>query len=137
MTKREFRSICKALGEDPALVSVEGNTFSVGHREYLVCTDQEVDQFLSDSIADSLWAFNPDFLAGETGIDELVFRALQPNCESANPAVRAIVDATCGLASLVRHAECADGRGHFLSGYDGVELDILAGRKTFYAYRVN
>ena len=105
--------------------------------EYKVLTEDEADAEVRDYIEDILWAFNPSFLAGETGIDEEVFKPLSNLCESANPAIKAIIDGTCGLDSFVEAAISADGRGHFLSHYDGVEEDIRVGEEYFLIYRIN
>ncbi len=109
------------------------NSFTVDGGEYLVLTDSEADEKAAEYIADSLWAFNADFLSGETDLDSAVFTALQPQCESANDAVTALINATCGMSSFVESAISADGRGHFLSFYDGNE-----GKSgDYFIYRVN
>jgi hypothetical protein len=38
---------------------------------------------------------------------------------------------------FVRDAEMSDGRGHFLSGYDGVENEEKVGNEWYYIYRTN
>lgn len=105
----------------------------VGTQEYLVLDDDEADTAAHHQISDLLWAFNAAFLSGETGIDESVFSLLAEKCEDANDAVRSIVDGSCGIDSFVESAVSADGRGHFLSGYDGEERP--AGE--FYIYQTN
>lgn len=109
------------------------NVYEYGRAEYLVLTDDEADKAARDAIADSLWAFNASFLASETEFDEEIFSAIQPRCEGANDAVRRLIDKSCGLDSFVDAAVSADGRGHFLSGYDGEENE--AGE--YFIYRVN
>jgi hypothetical protein len=86
-----------------------------------------------------LWAFKSSFLASETGVDEEVFEAIQSNdrCESNNPAIRSIIDVTCGLDEFVLSAVCADGRGHFLSLYDGEELETTVEGIDYHIYRQN
>lgn len=105
--------------------------------DYLVCTDSEADEECRNAIADSLWAFNPDFLAGETGIDSEVFEAIQGNgrCESNNDAIASIIKATCGFDSFADSAMGADGRGHFLSSYDGEEHEQEFNGQIFYIYK--
>ena len=53
---------------------------------YIVLTDEEADEKAKQYILDSVWAFNANFLAVETGIDQEVFEAIQANerCESNN-----------------------------------------------------
>jgi len=105
--------------------------------DYLVLTDDEADEMCKERILDSLWAFNSWFLASETGIDEAVFSAIQDNgkCESNNDAILSCID---DEDSFVDAAISADGRGHFLSGYDGKEDEVQVGDfGTFYIYRTN
>jgi hypothetical protein len=113
------------------------NNYSLGRQEYLVLTDGEADEAAKEYIKDSLWAFKASFLAGETELPEECFAALSEKCESGNDAMLQIVKKTCGLDSLVESAIRADGRGHFLSGYDGKEREETIERETFYIYRTN
>lgn len=105
-------------------------------KDYLVFTDEEADEMAADYIKDSLWAFNASFLAGETGIDEEVFKAIQDNnrCESNNEAISRLID---DMDSFVKAAISADGRGHFMSSYDGNETEVNIDGQTFYIYRIN
>ena len=104
---------------------------------YIVCTDEEADARASEYIRESLWAFNTSFLAGQTSLPEEVFSALQPQCESANDAVRRLIESTCGLNSFVEAAIGADGRGNFVASYDHEEHEVQIGTHTFYIYRLN
>jgi hypothetical protein len=109
------------------------NTFSVGRCEYRVLTDDEADEACAEYIKDSLWAFNADFLAGETGIDSDVFKVLSEKCEGANDAILSLVEKTCGLDDFVKSAVSADCRGHFMNTYDGSEDEY----GDYYIYRIN
>lgn len=100
---------------------------------YLVLTDAEADERTAEYIADSLWAFNSDFLAGETELPAEAFAALSEKCESGNDGIRKMVEATCGLKHFCADAAAADGRGHFLASYDNEEHE--AGE--YYIYRTN
>jgi hypothetical protein len=103
-------------------------TIEHGSSEYRVlCTEEAADAACKAYIEDSLWAFNASFLGFETGLGEEAFSCFAELCESANDAVRAIVDGTCGIDALVESAICADGRGHFLSHYDGEENEVSYG----------
>jgi hypothetical protein len=51
-------------------------------------------------------------------------------CESARPIVEALIE---DMDHFVSDAICADGRGHFLSQYDGEENE----EGEFYIYRTN
>jgi hypothetical protein len=103
----------------------------------LVLTDEEADEAAYEYIADSLWAFNPSFLASETDLPKEVFQAIADNDkhESNNEAIRAIIDATCGFESFAGAAISADGRGHFLAAYDGDENSHEIEGKTFFIYQ--
>lgn len=111
------------------------NTFSYGNQEYLVLTDSEADEKAAYAINELLWAFNPVFLSCETNIDASVFKAIQANnkCESNNPAILSIIVGTCGIDSFIASAISADGRGHFLAGYDYEENE----EGDFFIYRTN
>lgn len=114
------------------------NEYSHGNAEYLVLTDAEADEKAHEYIKDSLWAFNASFILGECGLDfsgEESLRAMQEkSCESANDFILSLVERTCGLDSFVESAISADGRGHFLSQYDGNEGEAVGG---YFVYRTN
>ncbi len=112
----------------------DDESFELGSKEYLVLTDNEADERAADYIKDSLWAFNASFLAGYCDMPEEMFKALQDKCEDANEAFLTCIErADGGLAGFIEEAISADGRGHFMSSYDGEENE--AGE--FYIYRVN
>jgi hypothetical protein len=113
--------------------------FDSGPGEWLVGTDEEADEFVREYIEDSLWAFLPAFLSSATGLDEKIFNAFVKAelCEDANEAIEALVKHTCGMDRFVDEAVTADGRGHFLSSYDGEEREIKVGDTYLYFYRVN
>lgn len=111
-------------GEELDLERYEKESWTTSHGEYMVLTDEEADERAKAYIEDSLWAFNPWFLAGLTDMPDSIFEALQPQCESANEAILAIVERTCGLDKLVEDAISADGRGHFLNTYDDEENEV-------------
>jgi len=110
------------------------DTISIGGGVYRVLTDDEADEACADQISESVWAFNADFLAGQTGIDRAVFEALADKCEGAQDAIKSIIDGSCGIAEFVDSAVSADGRGSFLAGWDGDEIE---GYNDWYLYRVN
>lgn len=121
-------------GEKTDLVEpIEENEERANH---IVLTDEEADEKAKEYILDSVWAFNPSFLAGETDIDREVFEAIQANnrCESNNEAIlRLIEDEDSFVESAIR----ADGRGHFITSYDGEEHEQKVGNITFFIYRMN
>jgi len=118
---------------DPEEIIETSWGFDADGSEYLVLTDSEADERVKEYIQDSLWAFNASFLASETGLPEEMFAACQDKCEGANDGFLKAVESTCGLDTFAESAVCADGRGHFLSSYDGEEIE--AG--DYFIYRTN
>lgn len=110
--------------------------------DYLVLTDKEADEKAAEYIKESLWAFNPSFLAGVTGVDEEVFKAIQANdrCKSNNEAMLRLVGDD--LDQLIQDAISSDGRAHFMNTYDGEEheinlYDVTGTNEYFYVYRIS
>jgi len=108
--------------------------YCFGNQEYLVLTDDEADEKVAEYIKDSVWAFNPSFLSSHSDIDEGVFKLLQDKCESANEAVLKLIK---DFDKFVEDAVATDGRGHFLSSYDGEENDHEHDNETYYIYQTN
>ena len=113
------------------------NTFDHSTGEYLVLTEDEADEKTKEYILDSLWAFNTDFILSHSNIEyasdrvEKAFQKMQSElCEDANEIVKAIIT---DLDEFVQDAIEADGRGHFLSGYDGEENE----QGEYFIYRIN
>lgn len=107
--------------------------FHAEGKDFLVLTDEEADEAAADYIAQTLWAFNADFLSSNTGLPEEVFKALQDKCEDANEPFRTMVDKCGDFDELVSDAISSDGRGHYLSSYDGAENE----EGEFFIYRTN
>jgi hypothetical protein len=106
------------------------------YSEYTVYTEDEANEACAEQIKETVWAFNSNFLSGETGIAQEVFAAIQSNgkCESNNDAILSCIS---DIDSFVIAAISADGRGHFLSQYDGEENEQTVFGNTFYLYRNN
>jgi len=133
--KTKIQTMAEFLECDVDQVDVETydkNAFSCGSLsgEYLILTDEEADQSAEDYIKDSVWAFNPSFLASHTGIDEEIFEMLQDKCESSNEV---ITNSIKDMEEFIADAIWADGRGHFISSYDGEEEEL----NDFFIYRIN
>jgi hypothetical protein len=113
-------------------VTGEGDTWTHGRSEWLVLSEEEADERCSEAVRESLWAFRTDFLrAHVTNIDALeALDAMRGKvCERSNAIVLALVR---DLDALIQDAIAADGRGHFLAGYDGEECE----QDGWYLYRV-
>ena len=129
------------LGVDREQITEQKHThyglpiFSIGSKEYAVGDDEQAGEALYEYIEQSVWAFRASFIASECNLPESegMIKAAQEKCESANDGILAMIKGTCGLKSFVDSAESADGRGHFLSPYDGEENDV----DGFYIYRLN
>mgnify|MGYP003650173518 CR=1 FL=1 len=124
-------ALAKALDCDLAEAAT-----AIDDGDYLVLDDYEATNACREYIEESLWAFNYSFLAGHSkaiaAIPEKDFQAMQGKlCESFNEAVKAMVD---DFDYFVEDAINTDGRGRFLAGYDGEELELDG---DFYAYRIN
>ena len=107
--------------------------------DYLVYTDEEADAAAEEDILDSAWAFQYDFLrARSDAIAEIPKKAYEEMagelCESFNKAVLAMIP---DKKSFVSDAIAADGRGHFLSRYDGEENEIKIEDTWYFIYRCN
>jgi hypothetical protein len=133
----EILALAKFLQEDPADISEESdNVYSLGRQEYIVADDATADTLCADAVKESLWAFNPSFLSGETGLDEGIFEALSDKCEGAQDAYLSMIKATCGLDTFIEAAVSA-GRGHFLAQYDEEEGEVTQGGTMYFIYRTN
>lgn len=111
--------------------------FSLGNKEYAIGTDAEADEAVQQAVKDSLWAFNASFILSECDLPselEDAIKAFQGDkCESANDAILALVEKCSSLEDFTQSAVSADGRGHFLSPYDGNENE----EGDFFIYRLN
>jgi transcriptional regulator with XRE-family HTH domain len=108
---------------------------------YAVLTEEQADARAKEEILESLWAFNADFVISHcknyNDMDQWEFnsaveslRHAQENCcENANGLVRALI---ADIDEFVEDAIDADGRGHFIAYYDGVENE----QDGYYIYRV-
>jgi hypothetical protein len=121
------------------LTEVEPYDEDNNRNDYLVLTDEEADEKAKEYILDSLWAFNASFIAYHTDLDEEVIQAIHDNgkCESNNDTIHNLIKKLGDLDDFVSDAISADGRGHFLSSYDGNENEETVNGTTFYIYRQN
>lgn len=114
------------------LVEIDGNEYAIGD-------DEEADDATLEYIKESVWAFNADFIAGEIGNYDLkpAIEALQALCEDGNDGIMALIEAFTTIEDFAQNAISADGRGHFISSYDGEENEIEYNGTDYYIYRVN
>lgn len=124
--------------------------------DWIAYTDDEADEAVTDVIMNSLWAFKTEFLCEylhgvETESQINAIRKLQETlCEDANPILEALLrdsphkhkpgvytGGDVGFMCLLIDAIAADGRGHFLSSYDGNEHEVSINDTDYFVYRVN
>lgn len=122
--------------------SYDENLFETDEGDYLVLTDEQADEKTEEYIQESLWAFNIDFLRGflpDSVQDEAetILKPLQEKCENENDAVKGLINWEQNKKEIVEEAIRWDGRGHFLSSYDGNEHEIKINDEWVYIYRVN
>lgn len=120
--------------------------FSIGNAEYLVLTDKEADEHAREDIERTLWAFQPSFILNHCSTYERMtsweydsakeaLEKIQGHfCEGVNELIRAMIE---DIDEFVEDAICEDGRGHFISMYDGRENEEEINGKTYYIYRTN
>lgn len=126
---KEQRALAKHLDMKPSELYKE-------EQDYLVLSDADADELCAEYIKDSVWAFNASFLAAHCGIDEEAIKAIQANnrCDDNNEIFLKLID---DFEHFVSDAVASDGRGHFLSSYDGEEHEVIIGKTTYYIYRIN
>lgn len=113
------------------IYTIEGDQYAVG-------TDAQADAAMRNYIVDTLWAFKPEFILSCCNLDESGAASLgdmqEKAGENANAFLLSLIKKTCGLDHFCEEAERWDGRGHFLSTYDGEEIELLGGKA--YAYKL-
>ena len=112
--------------EDLDESSYDESLFSLGSQDYLVYTDEEADEAVKDYIKESVWTFNAWFIVEHSDLpyeaEEMVRGFQESKCEGANETILAMIK---DFDEFVDAAISADGRGHFLSSYDGDEIEII------------
>lgn len=109
--------------------------YTLGGNDYLILTDEEADELAKTYILDSVWAFNADFLKyylcdGMLTADQIT--ALRgDSCEDINDAFLIMLGDK--KEQFVEDAISSDGRGHFISSYDGNEYEV----GNYFVYRIN
>lgn len=91
--------------------------------EYLVLINDEADDAVATSIKELIWAFRASFLESYMPLKAKEIAKMQESmCEDCNEAFLAMINN--GIGDLIEAAIKADGRGHFLSSYDGKENTV-------------
>ena len=145
-TEEQIKALAEFLEVEPEEITEseygDENTFSCDGAEYLVLDEEGANAKAREEIEYSLWAFNADFIIQHCkNYDEMdnyeyqsaiesLRHAQEQCCENANGLVKALID---DMDEFVDDAIMADGRGHFISRYDGEENEM----NGFYIYRVD
>lgn len=122
--------------------------FNVCGDDFLVLDDDRAYATAFREISQTLWAFNDDFIVdhlkddikyGDNPVDLGELKASlelvqEKFCGGANVIIHALID---DLEEFVDDAIAADGRGHFISPYDGEEHGVTVDGGTYYIYRLS
>ena len=104
--------------------------------DYSVYTDEEADEKAAEYIKETVWAFNASFIVDHSNLPceaiEMVEFFQREKCEGANDTILALIE---DFDEFVSDAISADGRGRFLSSYDGEENEETVNGETYYIYR--
>lgn len=111
----------------------DSSLFEHESREYLVLTDKQAGKRAEEYIEDSLWAFNTSWLMDYIDLPERAIDAIKEGYEDSGPAIKKLIGSSKKWQEFVSDSIRADGRGHFLSGYDGDENE----EGEYFIYRVN
>ena len=109
---------------------------------YLVLTEEEAENLAQQYIEESLWAFNISFLYEfldehlKAFADEIL-EPLQEKCEDSNEAIKALVQWDKQKNDIIYTATRYDGRGHFISHYNGEEIESNFNGTMYYLYGMN
>lgn len=143
---KQFLSIPDEDMEDIKVIQWDENEVEIYGQEYLVLTDMEADDRAREDIERSLWAFQPSFILSHCSTYERMsnweydaakeaLEKIQGHfCEGINELIRAMIE---DMDEFVEDAICDDGRGHFISMYDGRENEEEVNGVTYYIYRTN
>ena len=145
--KKKIAALAKYLEINPS--DIEVTDFGLFRRtdgvsgEYYVYTEREANKAAKEKIRNELWAFNINFLMRYIKafkelndyewerVEKAIHEMQTSLCETANEIIYAMVGGK-KFKELAEDAISEDGRGHFLSGYDGIEYEISG--TPYYAY---
>jgi hypothetical protein len=137
VTQEQRDAAAREFLEDPDVEpdTYDGRTYGLAG-DWLILTDEEADEAAIENIRRDVWAFVPSFLESylPEGVTTDVVEALQSTkYEDAAPALLAMLGDR--FEEFADDAISSDGRGHFLSVWDGVEHEFEHDGRTWYAYR--
>lgn len=143
---KQFLSIPDEEMDDIKVTQWDENEVEIYGQQYLVLTDMEADDRAREDIERSLWAFQPSFILSHCStyermsnweydsVKEALIKIQGHFCEGINELIRAMIE---DMDEFVEDAICEDGRGHFISMYNGRENKEEVNGVTYYIYRTN
>lgn len=145
--KNERKEVLERFLNGEKVFPQDGGHFeTAGGKEFLVLTEKEANEKAREELLNSLWAFNADFILRHSKNYNLMHNfekkaaldalkdAQAKSCESLNGLMFAIID---DINKFIDDAITADGRGHFISFYDGEEHEEELNGKAYFIYRIN
>lgn len=105
-------------------------------KEYAVGKPDEIHNAIVEYCRESIQYFTPEFLAENSKFSDYLFATLQNNEVYESEVYLELID---DLETFAENAQYADGAGHFLSPYDGEEIEICNENEEieYYLYRIN
>lgn len=101
------------------VVKVDGSDYAVAE------DDDAANLAAVDSVRDSFWAFRSEFIGSFLGISDAAIKAIAEMqgklCEESQEIIELLIGDR--HYEFIEKAIATDGRGHFLSPYDGEEQD--------------
>lgn len=115
------------------------SVYSHGSQEYAVGTEEEAQEAVEQNIKDSLCYFNSQWIVDhiDTELPVKAIAAIQAEDTDGNETLFELISKLGDWSYFVKDSILADGRGHFLSSYDGEENEIFFENTWFYIYRIN
>lgn len=132
-TDKKIAALAEYFGIAPERISKNNNEniyntcmYLIDDNRFYVADEREADKLARAFILEDIWSFRPEFIldhskALQEGGSQAVsaFKQMQEvMCENCTPIVKALID---DIDRFVKDAIAIEGRGHFISLYDGEE----------------
>lgn len=133
---RRKTALAKFLDVKQSEISVSENSkleFNYGNQTYLVLTDRQANLRAKEYILDMIWTFKTSFLSNYIPLEIGDIEHIQEKCESSNNTFLTLLGNKKN--KFVADAIGSNGRGHFISQYDGHEN--YDHNSKYYIYRTN
>jgi len=128
------------LDEYNECIKIDDNTYCIDGDEYIVYTEKQAFDACANSIKNSLWFINAEFIEDYIGYDDYdntidIIRSIQNSKgEYCNEFLLSIIESKKdGLDGFVDYFIKVDCSGSILSPIDGEEIEL---ENNLYAYRI-